>query len=69
MSDQATEFWRSGHCEHHRVVSFDVVDIVGYGLKLLLSDWCHRAFKGSKDTMRVRRKAHKNREEAVKDPG
>lgn len=62
--DQAAEFGRSGHCKHHRVVPLDVGDVVGYGLKLLLRDGCHRAFKGNKD-----RKERKNNREAVNDPG
>ncbi len=44
---QATEFRRSSHCKHHRVVSSDVADIIGYSLKLQLRDWCHGAFKNT----------------------
>lgn len=48
-SEQATKFRRSCDHKHHRLIPTDVTDIIGYGLKLLFRDWCHRTFKQSKD--------------------
>lgn len=41
---QLPTLWRDDHCKDHRLVSLEAGVLVDGGLKVLLSEWCHRAF-------------------------
>lgn len=47
-ADQAAQFWGRGHHEDHRLVSFDVFDVVGDSLKVPVGDGSDGPFKGGR---------------------
>lgn len=49
-ADQTAQFWGRGHHEDHRLVPFDIFDVIGDSLKVPLGDWCDGTFKGRRGT-------------------